>query len=400
MPGDEKHDSDQIEEQLLKKFDEKIGKMTERFFDKMIDSVDVIVERKTAHLGQVVSSVKGAAMNFASNLDSIERGESVSQAPPQQAVPSWAAPMQKQAPPQPERRPAPSAPPPEAAVPYVEPEAPPIPKKKLPKRSTSEGTQEHQKFIRTNKPHLENETLLKLTDLSKRYDNGVLAVDNMNLEIHKGEIFCMLGANGAGKTSTLMLILSFSEPTAGTVDICGINVHKDPLKAKTHMAYVSENVMLYGNFTAMQNIDFFTRLAGKKATSDEYHKVLRRVGLSEEAHNRKVKSFSKGMRQRSGIAIAIMKDADVILLDEPTSGLDPKGGMEFLKLLDELRSENRGVLMTTHDIFRAKEIADRVGIMSAGSLVRVLDREEIEEADLAELYLQYISEDVTHGKIA
>jgi len=95
-----------------------------------------------------------------------------------------------------------------------------------------------------------------------------------------------------------------------------------------------------------------------------------------------------------------MKDAEVILLDEPTSGLDPKGGMEFLRLLDQLRSEGRGILMTTHDIFRAKEIADRVGIMAAGNLVRVLEREEIEEADLAELYLQYIQEDVTHGKIA
>jgi ABC-2 type transport system ATP-binding protein len=281
--------------------------------------------------------------------------------------------------------------------------APPAPQAQKPlpsKKSTASGSKESQVFDRSNRPHLENPVLLKIDNLSKRYDNGVLAVDQLNLDIHEGEIFCMLGANGAGKTSSLMLILSFSEPTGGSVEICGIDVHKDPLAAKKRMAYVSENVMLYGNFTALQNIEFFTRLAGKKASREELSKVLRRVGLSEEAHHRKVKSFSKGMRQRSGIAIAIMKDAEVILLDEPTSGLDPKGGMEFLRLLDQLRSEGRGILMTTHDIFRAKEIADRVGIMAAGNLVRVLEREEIEEADLAELYLQYIQEDVTHGKIA
>lgn len=246
----------------------------------------------------------------------------------------------------------------------------------------------------------DNKVLLKLSDLSKRYNNGVLAVDRLNLEIHEGEVFCMLGANGAGKTSTLMLILTFSDPTGGAVEICGINAHRDPLRAKKHMAYVSENVMLYGNFTAMQNIEFFTKLAGKKAYADDFHKVLRRCGLSEEAHRRKVKTFSKGMRQRAGIAIAIMKDAEVILLDEPTSGLDPKGGMEFIRLLAELRDEGKGILMTTHDIFRAKEIADRVGIMSSGNLVRIIEREELEKADLEQLYLQYITEDVTHGKIA
>jgi ABC-2 type transport system ATP-binding protein len=127
--------------------------------------------------------------------------------------------------------------------------------------------------------------------------------------------------------------------------------------------------------------------------------VLLRVGLSEAAHKRRVKGYSKGMRQRLGIAIAIMKQAKLILLDEPTSGLDPKGGMEFLRLCDEMRQEGKGILMTTHDIFRAKEIADRVGIMSSGCLVRELQRTEIENENLEELYLKYISQDMTHGKV-
>jgi len=245
----------------------------------------------------------------------------------------------------------------------------------------------------------ENSVLLRISELSKMYDNGILAVDNLNLDIKSGEIFCMLGANGAGKTSTLMLILGFSDPTGGTVHIAGIDVNKSPLAAKKHVAYVSENVQLYGNFTARQNLDFFTKLAGKEVGDEEYTKVLRRVGLAEEAHKRRVKGFSKGMRQRLGIAIAILKDADLILLDEPTSGLDPKGGMEFLRLLGELREEGKGILMTTHDIFRAKTIADRVGIMSSGNLVREIDKEQLEKEDLEKLYLQYISEDMTHGKV-
>ncbi|HPI76211.1 MAG TPA: ABC transporter ATP-binding protein [bacterium] len=246
----------------------------------------------------------------------------------------------------------------------------------------------------------QNDVLLRCSNLTKVYDNSVLAVDHLDLNIHSGEIFCMLGANGAGKTSTLMLILGFSDPTEGSVEICGIDVNKNPLEAKKHVAYVSENVQLYGNFTARQNLDFFTKLAGRKdATDEDYKNVLLRTGLAEEAHKRKVKGFSKGMRQRLGIAIAIMKQAKLILLDEPTSGLDPKGGMEFLRLIDDMRKEGCGILMTTHDIFRAKEIADRVGIMSSGNLVRVLEKEEVEKSDLEDLYLQYISQNITHGRI-
>jgi ABC-2 type transport system ATP-binding protein len=245
----------------------------------------------------------------------------------------------------------------------------------------------------------ENEIILQCKNLTKIYENTVLAVDHLNLDIHRGEIFCMLGANGAGKTSTLMLILGFSDPTEGTAEICGIDVNKKPLEAKKHVAYVSENVLVYGNFTARQNMEFFTKLAGREVSDEEIRSVLLRTGLAEEAHKRRVKGFSKGMRQRLGIAIAMMKQSELILMDEPTSGLDPKGGMEFLKICGELRAEGRGILMTTHDIFRAKEIADRVGIMSAGNLVRVLEHDEVEKEDLEKLYLEYISQNITHGRI-
>jgi ABC-2 type transport system ATP-binding protein len=233
--------------------------------------------------------------------------------------------------------------------------------------------------------------MLEIIDLSKRYEDGVLAVNNLSLTVHPGEVFAMLGANGAGKTTTLMVALGFTEPTSGTVKICGIDITRDPLEAKKHVAYVSENVMLYGNFTARQNLDFFTKLGGRgDATDADYDAVLSRVGLEPENFTRRVKGFSKGMRQRLGIAIAIMKEAEVILLDEPTSGLDPKGGAEFLRLLDDLRTEHRAILMTTHDIFRAREIADRIGIMNRGNLLNILNREEVKDEDLVQIYIEYV----------
>ncbi len=235
--------------------------------------------------------------------------------------------------------------------------------------------------------------MLEIIDLSKRYENGVLAVDGLNLTVKPGEVFVMLGANGAGKTTTMMCVLGFTEPTEGTAKIMGVDVTKDPLEAKKHVAYVSENVRLYGNFTAKQNLEFFTRLAGRtRVSGEEYEEVLARVGLAKEAVSRRLKGFSKGMRQRLGIAIAIMKHAEVILLDEPTSGLDPKGGVEFLKLLEELRQEGKAIFMTSHDIFRARQIADRVGIMSSGRMVHVITRQEIDDhrVDLSELYIKVI----------
>lgn len=234
--------------------------------------------------------------------------------------------------------------------------------------------------------------MLEIIGLSKQYGD-LRAVNDLNITVSPGEIFTMLGANGAGKTTTLMVSLGFTEPTEGTVRICGIDVTKEPLKAKKHVAYVSENVMLYGNFTARQNLDFFTRLGGRKdVTDEEYSQVMDRVGLQRDAFDRRVKGFSKGMRQKLGIAIAIMKDAEVILLDEPTSGLDPKSGAEFMTLLAQLRQEDKAIWMTTHDIFRAKAIADRVGIMTGGRLVRVFTRDELEREDLEKIYVDYVSQ--------
>ncbi|MGD2152452.1 MAG: ABC transporter ATP-binding protein [Gemmatimonadales bacterium] len=233
--------------------------------------------------------------------------------------------------------------------------------------------------------------MLEAIDLTKRYEDGTLALDHLNLTVEPGEVFCLLGANGAGKTTTINLFFDFIVPTDGAARIDEIEVAERPLAAKRNAAYVSENVMLYGNFTARQNLDFFAQLSGRRdLVREDCYMVLRRVGLQERAFEQRVKTFSKGMRQKLGIAIAIVKDAPNVLLDEPTAGLDPKAAAEFMALLGELRDEGKTIFMSTHDIFRAKEHADRVGIMKEGRLVMVRTRRELAEEDLERLYLDYM----------
>lgn len=235
--------------------------------------------------------------------------------------------------------------------------------------------------------------MLQTKGLTKRYEDGLLALDHVSFEVKEGEIFCLLGANGAGKTTTINLFLNFIDPTEGQALINGVDSAKDPLEAKKYVSFVSENVMLYDNFSGRQNLDFFAKVGGKNSlTKEDYYSAMRKVGLQEEAFEMKLKNFSKGMRQKLGIAIAIIKDAPNILLDEPTSGLDPKAASEFLKIIDELKKAGKAIFMSTHDIFRTRAIADRVGIMKAGKLLMIRTREEFLKEDLEKIYLGYMEE--------
>lgn len=238
--------------------------------------------------------------------------------------------------------------------------------------------------------------MLEAKDLTKKYEDGFLALDHLNLKIDQGEIFCMFGANGAGKTTAINLFLGFIPPTEGTALIEGIDVVKEPLKSKEYVAFVSENVMLYGNFTAYQNLDYFSKLAGKRnLTKADYAEVMKKVGLQEEAFDMRTKNFSKGMRQKLGIAVSILKDTPNLILDEPTSGLDPRSGQEFLELLLELKEKEKSIFISSHDIFRAKYIADRVGFMLQGKLVMMKTSEELKGEDLNKLYVEYMQEHAT-----
>lgn len=241
--------------------------------------------------------------------------------------------------------------------------------------------------------------MLEAQNLTKSYTAGKNVLDHVNFQIDREEIFCMFGANGAGKTTTINLFLDFIQPTEGKALIDGITVKDEPLKAKQHVAYVSENVMLYDNFSAYQNIDYFTRLAGRsKLGRKDYAQVLGQVGLDEAQFEMRVRHYSKGMRQKLGIAIAIIKDASNILLDEPTSGLDPEAGAEFLELLSYLKEGGKSIFMSTHDIFRAKIVADRIGFLKEGSLVMMKSREELMNEDLSALYIEYMQSEKSAEK--
>lgn len=233
--------------------------------------------------------------------------------------------------------------------------------------------------------------MIEAKNLSKRYEDGILALDALNLKVSPGEIYCLLGANGAGKTTTINLFLDFIEPTGGQVFLNNIDVTVNPLEAKKYVALICENVVLYGNFSARQNIDFFAKLGGKRdMTMDDFYQVMRHVSLPEKAFEQKVKEFSKRMRQKLAITIAIIKDTPAPLLDEPTADLDPKTGAEFLETLLDLRSKGKAILMSTHDIFRVMDVADRVGIMKEGRKVMERTSEELKFENLQRVYLDYM----------
>ncbi len=232
--------------------------------------------------------------------------------------------------------------------------------------------------------------MLQAIGLSKSY-NGTKALDSLDLSIEPGQVFCLLGANGAGKTTTINLFLNFIEATAGQALVGGLNVAEHSLETKKHLGYIPEQVMLYRNLTGLENLEYFTALAGHEEYSkDQLRGFLTGVGLHEEAVGRRVSGYSKGMRQKVGIAIAVAKKATALLLDEPTSGLDPKASNEFSELLKRLSGEGVAVLMATHDLFRAKETGTHAGIMRQGRLVARLTTEEIGHADLERLYLEHM----------
>jgi ABC-2 type transport system ATP-binding protein len=231
--------------------------------------------------------------------------------------------------------------------------------------------------------------ILEAKNLRKEYP-GKLALQGLNLQLAPGEVFCLLGQNGAGKSTTINLFLGFIEPTAGAAYINGLEVATNSLEIKKYLAYIPENVMLYPHLTGLENLALFSSLAGFNYRESELRAYLTEAGLPAEAVARRVGNYSKGMRQKVGIAIAVAKHAQVLLLDEPTSGLDPKASNEFSELLQQLSGQGTAVFMATHDLFRAKEVGTRVGIMREGELVDVRPTAALNANELEQLYLTYM----------
>jgi len=234
--------------------------------------------------------------------------------------------------------------------------------------------------------------LLEATKLSKHFGANA-ALDAVDLRVNPGDIYCLLGANGAGKTTLINLFLNFIEPTSGEARIDGLDVSAHSIETKRRVAYIPEQVMLYGVLSGLENLKYFAALAtGQQLERARLVALLAEVGLDEAAAMRRVSTYSKGMRQKVGIAIAVAKNARALLLDEPTSGLDPKAANEFAGLLRRARDNGVAVLTTTHDLFHAKQTGTRIGIMKRGRLVADMTSDTLSHADLEALYLQHMQE--------
>lgn len=236
--------------------------------------------------------------------------------------------------------------------------------------------------------------LVDLTNVTKLYGDKA-AVSDLSLKLEPGEVLCLLGPNGAGKTTTLKMLLGLAKPSSGSVAVSGIDVPSQPDQARRLMAYIPEMVALHERFSAMENLRYFTALVGgSDLSSSHLENCLRRSGLQEEAWGRRLSGYSKGMRQKVGVAIALAKGAQLLVLDEPTSGLDPKAAFEFAELIREVGTQGTGVIMATHDLFRAKDMGDRVIILKDGKAVRELDPKAMSYDEVESAYLGVFGEPV------
>ena len=213
--------------------------------------------------------------------------------------------------------------------------------------------------------------------LTKRYGR-VVAVEDLNLEVAEGEVFGLLGPNGSGKTTTILMLLGLTEPTSGEARVLGLDPMREPLKVKARVGYLPDQVGFYGELTAWENLRYTARLLGlpeaeAKARMEE---VLRRMGLWE-VRDRRVSAFSRGMRQRLGLAEVLLKRPQVAILDEPTLGLDPEAAREFLDLIKGLKAEGLTVLLSSHLLHQVQEICDRVGLFHKGRLALLGRVEEL-----------------------
>jgi len=235
----------------------------------------------------------------------------------------------------------------------------------------------------------EKTNVISVTHLSKNFAE-YQAVDDISFTVKQGEILALLGPNGAGKTTTINCILGFLKPDIGHVNIAGIDPSKDVVKARKQLAYIPEQVALYAKLSGLENLIYMSKLAGVDKTKDEFRQLLAQVNLPTHATNKPIGSYSKGMRQKVGIAIALAKSAKALILDEPTSGLDPSASHEFSQLIQALAQEGVAILMATHDLYRAQEDAHSVAIMNQGQLVHSLVGDAIKETKLESLYLEHV----------
>jgi ABC-2 type transport system ATP-binding protein len=244
--------------------------------------------------------------------------------------------------------------------------------------------------------------IIETTGLTKKYGRQT-AVNGLNLKVKEGEVFGFLGPNGAGKTTTLLMLLGLTQPSGGSATVCGLNPIRMAREVKRHVGYLPENVGFYGDMDAVQSLEYVAALngIGREKAKDKIEDLLRLVGLQADAR-KKTGAFSRGMKQRLGIAEVLMKDPEVLFLDEPTLGLDPEGAIQIVGLIQSLNdTRNITVLLSSHNLQQVQKISHRVGIMIAGRLIAegsidALAKETFgvgeKEYSLEEVYLTYFQE--------
>ena len=216
-------------------------------------------------------------------------------------------------------------------------------------------------------------------------------VKDLSFSVKQGEVFGLLGGNGAGKSTTLLAFLGFLKSIQGTAKINGVDVTADPRAARQAIAYLPESANLYPHLSAIENINYFLSLAKAKKTADDIDAALDQVSLAKQDRDRRLSSYSKGMRQKVAIAVAILRHAPILFLDEPTSGLDPVAIDEFNQLITELAKNGTTVLMVTHDVYGACQVANRIGLLNGGELVGIFEAPEGAQISVKEVHQAFTS---------
>ncbi len=217
---------------------------------------------------------------------------------------------------------------------------------------------------------MESPFIIELEGLTKHY-GYVKAVDDLSLKIGRGEIFGLLGPNGAGKTTTILMMLGLSEPTSGKAIVCGIDATHNPIAVKRKVGYMPDSVGFYDSMTGIENLMYIGRLNGiaDREIEERAQKTMEMVGLGDEMH-KKTSAYSRGMKQRLGLADVLIREPEIIILDEPTLGIDPSGVKEFLQLIRHLsRQQGLTVLLSSHHLQQVQQVCDRVGIFIEGKLL-------------------------------